>query len=102
MRYKNDDDNRYRVRFMRATEEIMDRLTESEFILYLKVNAELEDETFLKRHDVEGLATVTADKTGYFNLSIHSSGFSLYKTANDGKVCIEHVEELDLLREEDK
>jgi len=57
---------------------------------------------FLKRHDVEGLATVTADKTGYFNLSIHSSGFSLYKTANDGKVCIEHVEELDLLREEDK
>ena len=26
MRYKNDDDNRYRVRFMRATEEIMDRL----------------------------------------------------------------------------
>ena len=63
------------------------------------INAIIES---LKRHDVEGLATVTADKTGYFNLSIHSSGFSLYKTANDGKVCIEHVEELDLLREEDK
>lgn len=63
------------------------------------INAIIES---LKRHDVEGLATVTADKTGYFNLSIHSSGFSLYKTVNDGKVCIEHVEELDLLREEDK
>lgn len=63
------------------------------------INAIIES---LERHDVEGIATVTADKTGYFNLSIHSSGFSLYKTANDGKVCIEHVEELDLLREEDK
>lgn len=63
------------------------------------INAIIES---LERHDVEGLATVTADKTGYFNLSIHSSGFSLYKTVNDGKVCIEHVEELDLLIEEDK
>lgn len=63
------------------------------------INAIIES---LERHDVEGLATVTADKTGYLNLSIHSSGFSLYKTVNDGKVCIEHVEELDLLREEDK
>lgn len=54
MRYKNDDDNRYRVRFMRATEEIMDRLTVSEFIIYLKVNAELEDETWDKYSDGHG------------------------------------------------
>lgn len=63
------------------------------------INAIIES---LERHDVEGIATVAADKTGYFNLSIHSSEFSLYKTANGGKVCIEHVEELDLFGEEDK
>ena len=27
MRYKNSDDNRYRVQFMRSTEELMDQLT---------------------------------------------------------------------------
>ena len=63
------------------------------------INAIIES---IERHDVEGLVTVTADKTGYFNLSIHSSEFSLYKTTSDGKVRIEHVEELDLLGEEDK
>lgn len=63
------------------------------------INAIIES---LERHDVEGLVTVTADKTGYFNLSIHSSEFSLYKTASDGKVRIEHIEELDLFGEEDK
>lgn len=26
MRYKNSDDNRYRVQFMRSTEELMDQL----------------------------------------------------------------------------
>lgn len=43
MRYKNDNDNRYRVNFMRATEELMDKLTVAEFITYLEENAEFED-----------------------------------------------------------
>lgn len=46
MRYRKDEDNRYRVRFMRNTEELMDRLTVNEFIAYLEENAELEDEDF--------------------------------------------------------
>ena len=32
MKYKNSDDNRYRVQFMRSTEELMDQLTVKEFI----------------------------------------------------------------------
>lgn len=32
MRYKNSDDNRYRVQFMRYTEELMDQLTVKEFL----------------------------------------------------------------------
>lgn len=45
MRYKNSDDNRYRVQFMRFTEELMDQLTVKEFISYLEENAEFEDYT---------------------------------------------------------
>lgn len=45
MRYKNSDDNRYRVQFMRSTEELMDQLTVKEFISYLEENAEFEDNT---------------------------------------------------------
>ena len=45
MRYKEDNDNRYRVNFMRATEEIMDALTVESFISYLEENAEFEDYT---------------------------------------------------------
>lgn len=45
MRYKNDDDNRYRVNFMVATEELMDALTVESFISYLEENAEFEDYT---------------------------------------------------------
>lgn len=45
MRYKNSDDNRYRVQFMRSTEELMDQLTVKEFISYLEENAEFEDTT---------------------------------------------------------
>lgn len=45
MRYKNDNDNRYRVNFMRATEELMDALTVESFISYLEENAEFEDYT---------------------------------------------------------
>ena len=45
MKYKNSDDNRYRVQFMRSTEELMDQLTVKEFISYLKENAEFEDYT---------------------------------------------------------
>lgn len=43
MRYKEDNDNRYRVNFMRATEELMDALTVESFISYLEENAEFED-----------------------------------------------------------
>lgn len=45
MRYKNSDDNRYRVQFMRSTEELMDQLTVKAFISYLEENAEFEDYT---------------------------------------------------------
>ena len=45
MRYKEDNDNRYRVNFMRATEELMDALTVESFISYLEENAEFEDNT---------------------------------------------------------
>lgn len=45
MKYKNSDDNRYRVQFMRSTEELMDQLTVKEFIFYLEENAEFEDYT---------------------------------------------------------
>ena len=45
MKYKNSDDNRYRVNFMRATEELMDALTVENFISYLEENAEFEDYT---------------------------------------------------------
>ena len=36
MKYKNSGDNRYRVQFMRATEELMDQVTVKEFISYLE------------------------------------------------------------------
>ena len=45
MKYKNSDDNRYRVQFMRSTEDLMDQLTVKEFISYLEENAEFEDYT---------------------------------------------------------
>lgn len=46
MRYKNDNDNRYRVNFLRATEKLMDKLTVREFISYLESMTEFEDTTF--------------------------------------------------------
>lgn len=45
MRYKEDNDNRYRVNFMRATEELMDAVTVESFTSYLEENAEFEDYT---------------------------------------------------------
>ena len=45
MRFKNDNDNRYRVNFTRATEAHIDKMTVAEFIEYLENNAELEDES---------------------------------------------------------
>lgn len=45
MRFKNDNDNRYRVNFMRATEAHIDKMTVAEFIEYLENNAEREDES---------------------------------------------------------
>ena len=44
MKYKNENDNRYWVRFMPSTEELMKQLSVSGFIAYLEANAELEDE----------------------------------------------------------
>lgn len=46
MRYKKENDNRYRVNFMIATEKLMDQLTVKEFVSYLEENAEFEDETY--------------------------------------------------------
>lgn len=46
MKYRNENDNRYRVNFMRSTEELMDQLTVKDFISYLEENAEFEDETY--------------------------------------------------------
>lgn len=43
MKYKNEDDNRYRTNFMIATEKLMDNLTVREFISYLEEKAEFED-----------------------------------------------------------
>lgn len=43
MTYKNEDDNRYRVNFMIATEKLMDKLSVREFISYLEEKAEFED-----------------------------------------------------------
>lgn len=45
MRYKEDNNNRYRLNFMRATEELMDALTVESFISYLEENAEFGDYT---------------------------------------------------------
>ena len=45
MKYKNSDDNRYRVQFMVSTEKLMGQLTVKEFISYLEENAEFEDYT---------------------------------------------------------
>lgn len=45
MKYKKQDDNRYRVNFMRATEKLMDTLTVKEFINFLEKNAEFEEES---------------------------------------------------------
>lgn len=60
MRYKNSDDNRYRVQFMRSTEELMDQLTVKEFISYLEENAEFEDYT-VEYIDKEAKCTNTAE-----------------------------------------
>lgn len=45
MRFKNDNDNRYRVNFTRATEAHIDKMTVAEFIEYLENNAERENES---------------------------------------------------------
>lgn len=43
MVYRNENDNRYRVNFMRNTEELIDTTTKENFIAYLEENAEFED-----------------------------------------------------------
>ena len=66
MRYKEDNNNRYRVNFMRATEELMDALTVESFISYLEENAEFEDYTveYLKRVYPDKLITHRGRYTG--------------------------------------
>lgn len=44
MKYKKENDNRYRVNFMRGTEKLMDSMTVKQFISFLEKNAEYEDE----------------------------------------------------------
>lgn len=51
MKFKNDDDSRYFVRFMSGTERVIKQLTVKEFISYLDENAVLEDEI---RVDIDG------------------------------------------------
>ena len=48
MKYKNEDDNRYRMQFMRTTEQLMDKLSVKAFIFYLKTNAEFEDYDYIR------------------------------------------------------
>lgn len=60
MRYKEDNDNRYRVNFMRATEELMDALTVESFISYLGTVKEHSDykgtkQTILQRCKVDAV-----------------------------------------------
>lgn len=45
MKFKNDNDNKYRVNFTRATEALIDKTTVAEFVEHLENNAELEDES---------------------------------------------------------
>lgn len=47
MRYLKDNDNRYRVNFMRTTEEMMDTMTVAQFISHLEENAEYTDDDFI-------------------------------------------------------
>lgn len=55
MKYKVCGDNIYRTRFMRETEELMDKLTVKEFIEYLNSHAAL---TFNDAHgDIDGEPT---------------------------------------------
>lgn len=46
MKFKNNDDSRYFVRFMPGTERLIKQLTVKEFIAYLEDNAVLEDEIY--------------------------------------------------------
>lgn len=48
----------------------------------------------VQHHDVEGLVNLTVDKEGYFNFSIHSTDFSLYRSGKDDKIRIQQIEEL--------
>ena len=46
MKFKNENDARYIVNFMRSTESIIKSLSTKEFIKYLDENAEFEDYTY--------------------------------------------------------
>lgn len=44
MKFANSEDNKYMVKFMRATEAMLDSMAVQEFVEYLENNAEFEDE----------------------------------------------------------
>lgn len=44
MKFANSKDNKYRVKFMRSTEVMLDSMTVQEFVEYLENNAEFEEE----------------------------------------------------------
>ena len=83
MRYKNENDNRYRVDFMRDTEGLMDQLAVKDFISYLEENGEFEDTV----ENIDGKSV----KCRAFNLTEKNS--TLHKeflVSDDGRVFYWH------------
>ena len=64
MRYKNENDNRYRVNFMIATEKLMDKLTVKEFISHLEEKAEFEDATceYIERREQQSPQRISCNE----------------------------------------
>ena len=81
MRYKEDNNNRYRVNFMRATEELMDALTVESFISYLEENAEFEDYT------VEYIDGKCVKCRAYDLTEENSKLHKEFLVTEDGRVC---------------
>ncbi len=82
MRFKNDKNNRYWVRFMRTTEALMDKLTVKEFISYLEKNAEFDDVT----HEYIDGKTVFCK--AYVLKEEDSNLYKEFLVSNDGRVFL--------------
>lgn len=100
MKYRKDEDNRYRVNFMRSTEELMDRLTVKEFIAYLEENAKLEDE------GVEWIDSKAVD-VKYYDLQETDKLRKEFIITEDGRVfywisLIKKAELIDYVREKEE